>query len=141
MIVQATRLRSWESVEETLSDLIGFAGADCLVGVDIILWDVNDKKLRAAKFMVSISATGWVNQRPGNNLWPQTPGGRLQIVATLNEKWWALSSEEKNRLREVWGIKGLWSPTDIDLSHSDLAAKFDRKYASHGYGLTKTLYQ
>ena len=141
MIAQATGLRSKESVAETVVDLIGLAIGGFLEVVDIILWDANDVKLRAVKFAVSTNAEGWVSQRPGNNLWPKTPGGSLQVIATLSTSWWELTESGRNRVRESLGIKGMWSLTNVDTSHHDLTSMVDRSYAKNGYGLQKTLYQ
>lgn len=140
MIAQATGLRSRESVAETVSDLVGFAGAEYLEAIDVILWDASGRKLRAAKYMVSTSAVGWMTERPGNNLWPKAPGGRLQVIATLSGAWWKLDENEQAVIRERWGIAGAWSVTSTDTSHYGLTAAVDRRYASNGFGVEKTLY-
>lgn len=140
MLGQATGLRSRESVARTVGDLVGFAGAGYLLVVDVILWDAAGHKLRAAKYTVSTSATGWMSQRPGNNLWPLAPGGQLQVIATLSSAWWALDEVERAEERARWGIADPWSPTTIDTSHLDMTASVDRRYASNGFGVEKTAY-
>lgn len=140
MIGQATGLRSRESVAETVGDLVGFAGAGYLLAVDVILWDAAGRKVRAAKYTVSTSAIGWMTQRPGNNLWPRTPGGQLQVIATLSNDWWALGEAERAEVRARWGIAGAWPPTTTDTSHRGMTAAVDRRYASNGFGVEKTVY-
>lgn len=141
MMAQATGLRSKENVAETVVDLIGLAAGGYLEEINIILWGANRMKLRAAKYVTSTSAIGWTSQRPGNSLWPRTPGGWLQVIATLSTDWWGLDEAGRERVRETLGIKGVWAPTSVDTSHYDLTSTFDRSYARNGYGLQKTLYQ
>jgi len=140
MIGQATGLRSRESVAATVGDLRGFAGAGYLLAVDVILWDAAGRKVRAAKYTVSTSAVGWTNQRPGNNLWPRTPGGQLQVIATLSNDWWTLDEKERAEVRARWGIAGAWPPTTTDISNRGMTAAVDRRYASNGFGVEKTVY-
>lgn len=140
MIGQATGLRSRQSVAATVGDLVGFAGAGYLLAVDVILWDASGRKLRAAKYTVSTSAVGWTSQRPGNNLWPRTTGGRLQVIATLSSDWWTLSEAAKAAVYKTWGIAGPWSRTTTDTSHYGMTAAVDRRYASNGFGVEKTVY-
>jgi hypothetical protein len=140
MIAQATGLRSRENVAQTVSDLIGFAGAGYLQVIDVVLWDGAGRKLRAVKYIVSTTAVGWTTQRPGNNLWPRTPGGVLQVVATLSSSWWSLSAAGQAAVCETWDIAGAWNPTVTDTSHFGLTAVTDRRYASNGYGVEKIIY-
>lgn len=141
MMAEATGLRSRESVTETVGDIIGFAAAGYLQAIDIILLAADDTKLRAAKYTISITAAGWANDRPGNNLWPRTPSGTLQVVVTLSPAWSRLSDLEQRRVREQQGITGDWPPTNVDTSHRELVAAADRRYASNGFGAEKTSYQ
>ena len=140
MLSQATGLRDSEDVRETVSDLNAFAEAGYLEGVHLILWDANGNKLRAAKYTVSTSAVSWSNDRPGNNLWPRTPGGRLQIIGTLSSGWWDMDEAAKDRVREQYGIVGAWRPTNTDTSHEGMDSNTDRRYASNAYGMQRTVY-
>lgn len=140
MISQATGLWESEDVRETVSDLNAFAEAGYLTKVHLILWDAGGNKLRAAKYTVSTTAVGWNNDRPGNNLWPRTPGGSLQVIATLSSDWWALDEVSKAWVRKQYGIVGAWSPTDTDTSHAGMTSSTDRRYASNGYGMERTIY-
>jgi len=140
MISQATGLRDSEDVRETVSDLNGFAEAGYLEGVHLILWDARGTKLRAAKYTVSKSATSWSNDRPGGNLWPRTPGGRLQVIGTLSSDWWAMDEASKESVRDRYGIVNAWRLTNTDTSHAGMGSNIDRRYASSAYGMERTLY-
>ncbi len=141
MIAQATGLRSRDNVAAIVADLRAFAEAGYLIGAHLILWDAAGKKLRAAQYTASTSAVGWANQQPGNNLWPRTPGGNLQVIGTLSGDWWALDETAKARVREAWGIAYAWGYTDTDTSHRGMTAETDRRYASNGYGLERVTYR
>lgn len=79
MIAQATATYSNAQVERTVADLTIFAEHAMLLAVDIVLVDSKDVPVRAARYTVSTTASGWTNREPGNNLWPKIPGTRLQV--------------------------------------------------------------
>lgn len=140
MISQATGLRDSEDVRGIVSDLNAFAEAGYLEGVHLILWDVRGNKLRAAKYTVSTSAASWSNDRPGNNLWSRTLGGRLQVIGILSSNWWAMDEAAKDQVRERYGIAGAWRLTNTDTSHATMSSNTDRRYASNAYGMERTIY-
>jgi hypothetical protein len=140
MISQVTGLWDSEDVRETVSDLNGFAEAGYLEGIHLILWDAHGTKLRAAKYTVSTSAASWSNDRPGGNLWPRTPGGRLQVIGTLSSDWWAMDEAAKDDVRKRYGIAGAWCFTNTDTSHASMSPNNDRRYASNAYGMERTIY-
>lgn len=141
MVAQATATHTLAHVERTVADLTIFAGQEMLLAVEIVLLDTKDVAVRAARYMVSTTASGWTNGEPGNNLWPKTPGTRLQVIATLSSAWWAMSDAEKVRFRERTGLQGSWDLTNIDTSFSGMGRTVDRRYASNGYGMEKALYE
>lgn len=140
MIAQATSLWESQDVRDTVADLTAFAEAGYLKEVDLILWDANGNKLRAAKYAVSASALGWNNDRPGNNLWPRTTGGRLQVVATMNGQWTAIDEAAQADVRKRLGLINAWGSTSVDTSHAGMNQNADRRYASNAYGLARTIY-
>lgn len=141
MIAQATGLRSRDNVAAVVADLQAFAEADYLLAVHLILWDSSGNKLRAAQYTVSTAASGWFNQQPGDNLWPRTTGGSLQVIGTFSAGWWALDEAAKTRVRAARGITYPWAYTDTDTSHREMTAEADRRYASNGYGLARVTYR
>lgn len=141
MIAQATGLRSRDNVASVVSDLQAFAEAGYLLAAHLILWDASGNKLRAAQYTVSIAAGGWINQQPGNNLWPRTPGGSLQVIGTFSNDWWVMDEATKARVRAARGIAYAWAHTDTDTSHHELTADADRRYVSNGYGLERVTYR
>lgn len=141
MIGQATGLRSRQSVAETVGDLVEFAGAGYLLAIDVILTDATGREVRAAKYTVSTNAAGWTSQRPGDNLWPRPPGGRLQVIATLSNDWWALDESGQAEMRKRLGIAGAWHRTTSDTSHRGMTVAVDRRYASNGFGIERAIYR
>ena len=140
MIAQATGTHSTDEVAWIVTDLVIFATGGYLEAVDIVLRDEQGVTLRAAKYIVSTAASGWLGAEPGNNLWPRLVGGRLTIIATLSDMWWAMSDAERRRFRERTGLQGAWGVTDMDTTYGGMQHTVDRRYASNGYGLEKVLY-
>ena len=141
MVAQSTGLRTRCEVDMDVADLKLFAESKYLVSVVLILWNAQGNKVRAHRYTVSESAVGWTPDQPGNNMWPKTPGGQLQLVATLSDPWWKLSDSSKVLTQARLGIKGGWARTDTDTSFTTMRATQDRRYASNGYGLQRTTYQ
>ena len=140
MMAVSTGLRSRENVANTVSDLQRFAEDGYLLDVTLILKDAAGNKVRAASYKVSDSASGWNSDRPGNSLWPQTPGGILWVLANLSSQWWSKTSAEKDEYRQKRGLNSPWDPTTEDLSLAGLAVTSGQRYASNGYGWQRTNY-
>jgi hypothetical protein len=140
MMSQATGLRTRESVSKVVYDLRVFAEYAYLVSVTLILKDKDGIKLRAALYEVSESATGWVSEQPGDNLWPRTPGGSLYVLATMNSNWWNKTSAGKETFLKNQSMNGTWDLTTEDNSLAGLISSAGQKYASRGYGWERTNY-
>ena len=140
MMSQATGLRTRESVSKVVYDLRVFAEYAYLVSVTLILRDKDRIKIRAALYEVSESATGWVSEQPGNNLWPRTPGGSLSVLATMNSDWWNKTSAGKETFLKNQSMNGTWDLTNEDNSLAGLISSAGQKYASRGYGWERTNY-
>lgn len=140
MIAQATGTHSTDTVARIAADLIIFATEGYLEAVDIVLRDGQGITRRAAKYTVSTAASGWSSAEPGNNLWPRLVGGRLTVIATLSDAWWAMSDAARQRFRERTGLQDVWGPTDVDTTYGGMQRTLDRRYASNGYGTEKALY-
>jgi hypothetical protein len=139
MIGASTGLHGRPTVDSNIAQIKVFAEAQYLNDIDITLYDASGKELQAAQFRVSDSATSWTNQQPGNNFWPATPGGRLQITVNFNKKWDNLTSQQREDFRKANGIN--WGTNNSDLSHPTLVKSLDRRYVSNGYGIEKNLFK
>ena len=140
MMSQATGLRTRENVAGVVYDLRMFAEYGYLVSVTLILRDKDGNKLRAAVYKVSDSATGWVSEQPGNNLWPRTLGGSLYVLATMSSTWWNMTSSIKEAFIKNNVLHGKWDPSTEDNSLSSLSSSAGQRYASRGYGWERTNY-
>ena len=138
MMAQATGLHSRTSVENTVSDLKILAENRYLIAVKLILKDSNGTQIRAAVYNVSEAAAGWKSDRPGNNLWPNTPNGTLKVVATLTTEWWKKSESEIAGFVSANGMHSSWALTDEDTSFSGLTRSNGQRYESNGYGWERT---
>jgi hypothetical protein len=141
MIAQSTGLRSRTEVEETVADLTLFADEGYLLAVVIILWDAYGNKVKARRYVVSRAAVGWKSDDPGGNNWPRTQNGRLQIIATLSDRWWELSESEQESVKQRVGIVGGWGRVSTDTSFKDMNGTQDRQFASNGFGMQRWTYQ
>lgn len=141
MKAQSTGLMGRDEVEQAVEDLIAFADAGYLHSIVLSLRDSSGKEIRGGRYVVSNSALGWTNDLPGNNLWPRTPGGTLQLIAVMSEAWGKLSTQGQADAKQKIGIKGPWPATTVDTSFSGLNGAQDRQYASNGFGLKRWSYQ
>jgi len=140
MMAQATGLRNRENVTAIVSDLKILAEAGYLEEVTLFLFDKGKNKLRAARYRVSGSASGWQSERPGNNLWPRTEGGSLDVLATVTSAWNNMSDESRKAFITKQGMNYPWPPAEWDTSLSGLNSSTGQKYASNGYGWERTNY-
>ena len=141
MMAQATGLRTHEQVVNTVYDLRIFAEFGYLEGITLILKDASELQLRGAKYTVSTEAVGWVSDRPGNNLWPRTPGGSLKVVGDLGTEWWAKTDAQKQTFISEYGLHSSWSPTAEDTTLAGLVVSQGQRYASNGWGMSRTNFE
>ena len=140
MIGQATGLRTREQVLKTVGEIKIYAEAEYIKEIDITLFNTAGKELQAAQYKVSDSAGSWTNHQPGNNVWPATPGGKLQITITMNKKWFAdLTPEQRDEFDRRHGLT--WPERNTDLTHQTLIRQFDRRYVSNGYGMERNIFK
>lgn len=141
MKAQATGLRSRDNVAEVVSDLKIFAENGYLDDVQLILKDADGTEIRGAVYTVSENAVGWSSDRPGNNLWPRTPGGTLKVLASMNQSWWDKSDTEKSAFISKNSMYSSWSKNTDGTSLANLRPSTGQRYASNGYGLQRTNYE
>jgi Bacterial HORMA domain family 1 len=140
MMSQATGLRTRDSVADIVYDLRVFAEYGHLVSVRLILRDSSGNKIRGALYRVSESASGWTSEQPGNNLWPKTQGGSLNVVATMSSTWWSKTDSQKTTFISNNELNGTWPVSAEDESLDLLSPSAGQKYASRGYGWERTNY-
>jgi Bacterial HORMA domain family 1 len=135
---QSTGLLTRELVKQYSADVKALAQAGYLLEANIVLQDSSGAVIRAAKYEVSTDASTLTAQRPGNNLWPRTPSGQLNIVVRYSEKWRALTDPQKAAFSQT--LSTVWTTSNTDLSFPSLARSADRNYVSNGWGVTKSVY-
>jgi hypothetical protein len=140
MIAQATGLASRDRVLDVTHDVKLMAQRGYIDRVDLVLRNAAGTEIRAAKYTVSTDAGGWTSDRPGNNLWPATPGGELHVVVSYASTWWALSDYQRTSFIDGACLRP-WSRSDIDLSSPGMTGRFDRRYASNAYGMEREIYE
>ena len=137
---QSTGLRTREQVANVVYDLTIFAEYEYLISVDLILEDSDGDVIKATEYTVSNQAIGWSSARPGNNLWPRTPGGVLRVTANLNSSWWDKSDASKSAFIERHEMHSSWGLTTKVVNFSHLVASSGQQYSSNGYGWQRTNY-
>lgn len=135
---QSTGLLTRELVKRYAVDVKAMAQKGYLLEANIVLQDSSGKPIRAAKYEVSTDASTLKAQRPGNNLWPRTPGGELTIVVRYSQKWRDLTDAQKAAFRQTLSTE--WTSSNTDLSFPALTRSADRNYVSNGWGVTKSVY-
>lgn len=139
MVAQSTSLKTQQRVTDTVHDVKLLAERGYLSRVDIVLSDASGGAVRAAKYLVSTSASLWSAQRPGNTLWPRMPDGSLTVVVSYTQKWRELGQAGQQAFQQTYLRIG-WSSSSINLAYPSLTGQADRRYASNAYGVERTSY-
>jgi hypothetical protein len=139
MNAQSTKLLTRELVKSYAADVKTLAQKGYLLEANIVLYDAAGEPIRAAKYEVSTDGSVLKAQRPGNNLWPQTPGGELSIVVRYSQKWRDLTDAQRATFKQA--LSTGWTTSSTDLSFPKLTRSVDRTYVSNGWGMTKSVYQ
>jgi Bacterial HORMA domain family 1 len=135
---QSTGLLSRDVVKRYAADVKALAQNGYLVEANIVLQDSSGEVIRAAKYEVSTDASTLTAQRPGNNRWPRTPSGELNIVVRYSQKWRDLTDAQRVAFRQ--SLSTGWTTSNTDLSFPTLTRSADRNYVSNGWGVTKSVY-
>jgi hypothetical protein len=138
MTSQSTGLLNRDLVKQYAADVKAMAQRGYLVEANIILTGRGGNIIRAAKYEVSTDAASLTASRPGNNRWPTTPGGELNIVLQKSQKWCDLSDLQRAAFDKTLGMS--WIPSNTDISFPGLTRYADRNYVSNGWGVTKSVY-
>jgi hypothetical protein len=85
MNAQSTGLLTRDLVKQYAGDIKALAQKGYLLEANIVLYDSTGRIIRAAKYEVLADAYALTSQRPGNNLWPRTPGGELTVVVRYSQ--------------------------------------------------------
>jgi hypothetical protein len=135
---QSTGLLTRDQVKNYAADVKALAQKGYLIEANIVLQDASGKVIRAAKYEVSTDASILTAQRPGNNRWPRTPSGQLNIVVRYSQKWHGLTEAQKAAFSQA--LTTGWTTSNTDLSFPSLTRSVDRNYVSNGWGVTKSVY-
>jgi hypothetical protein len=138
MNAQSTGLLSRETVKSYAADVRLLAQRGYLREANIVLQNSAGVVIKAAKYEVSTDGSILKTQRPGNNLWPQTPGGELYVVVAYSPKFAALTTAQRQLLSGE--LATTWSTSTTDLSFPSLTRATDRTYVSNGWGVTKSIF-
>jgi Bacterial HORMA domain family 1 len=139
MMSQSTGLLTRDEVIKAAADVKLLAQKGYLLEANIVLQNAGGEVIRAAKYEVSTDAATLKAQRPGNNLWPKTPGGDLTVVVQYSRHWFALTDAQRAAFNRE--LASSWTTSNTDLSFPGLARSSDRSYSSNGWGVTKTVYR
>ena len=132
MIADSTRGWDKTKTEDYVHDVEKLAMTDYLDSVDLTLFD-GDCEIKAAKFAVSDDASGWVNQRPGNAMWPRVTNPRLRIVLCHKAGY---DADAQRQMAPKLRIN--WTACLEDTSHAALRRGDGRSYASNSFGMQRT---
>lgn len=139
MMISSSAVAGWSrsEIDQTVADLVAFADNGYLSAIDVTLSN-GYSEVRAARYTTSTAAQGWSSDRPGDSLWPKTPGGSLRLTAVMSSTWSREPDSQKAAF--VSELNGSWPDSDRDLSHRYLVARSDRRYASNAFGIERQTY-
>ena len=138
MNAQSTGLLTRDLVKRYAADVKAMAQKGYLLEANVVLRDAAAKVIRAAKYEVCTDASNLTPHRPGNNLWPNTPGGELTVIVRYSETWRNLTDSQRAAFCQT--LRTPWSSSSTDLSFPSLSRSPDRNYASNGWGVTKSVF-
>lgn len=131
MIADSTRGWDAATTANCVHDVQELAVAGYLEAVDLTLLDAG-REVKAARFVVSESASGWTNQRPGDALWPRLANSELRIVLIYNASY---DAEAHRKMASK--LKNNWTPCLGNVDHGSLQRGGNRSYASSSYGVQR----
>jgi hypothetical protein len=139
MTGQSTKLLTHDLAKQYAEDVKTLAQNGYLMEANIVLYDSAGEPIRAAKYEVSTDASSLTAHRPGNNLWPPTPGGQLGVVVRYSQAWRDLTPLRQQAFQQT-KLKTGWTTSNTDLSFPALTRAADRNYVSNGWGVTKSVF-
>lgn len=138
MIGQSSGVLSETRKSQIVNDVKLLARKAFIERISVVLFDSAGSEVRARKYVVSTDASLWTSDRPGDNLWPRTPGGYLSIVLHYTSAWAALGEAGQAEFQK--GLQRPWGPSDVDTSFPALSGTPGRRYSSNAFGLERTDY-
>ena len=138
IVAEWTRLVSAAKIEQNIAAVKALAEEQYLGQVHLQLRASTGRIRQAAVYRVSMNASGWSSDRPGDLYWESWSGDSLRLTVFYSENWSTLSQAEQNAFRERH-MPG-WGPSDFDGNYGTLSSFSDRRYASRAYGMQRTRY-
>jgi hypothetical protein len=135
---QSTGLLTRDLVKQYAADVKALAQQGYLLEANIVLQNAAGQPIRAAKYEVSTDGASLTAHRPGNNLWPRTPGGDLVVEVRYSQKWRDLTDAQRASFKKT--LSPNWTTSSTDLSFPSLTRSADRSYVSNGWGVTKSVF-
>jgi hypothetical protein len=139
MYADSTNLWTPAYAGKVAADVTAFAEAGYLAAVTVHLRDARGRDLRAATYEVNTNAVGLAATRPGGAMWPDTPGGTLDVVVSYTAEWRRLPASRKESFRSDLQLG--WGLCNTDTSFPGLVRTADRSYVSNGYGLNRSTFK
>lgn len=134
MIAQNTGAISENEAREYAEDIEALAKRGFLKKVDLTLLS-DGKEVKAAVYTVNDQGGDLTAAAPGGVTWPRVNAPYLRIVLSHTP---AYTAQEKEAMRPRLNIN--WTPTSVDLSHSNLTAVGGRDYMSNGWAMQRKDY-
>ncbi len=135
MIAESSGVLTRDEVNDYVADLVAFAQEEYLSEVHLGLRNRFGVEVRATRYRFSGAASGWQTQLPGNNLWPRTPGGTIEVGLRYSQEYRQLPVATRAQFLATLRLRV--GPSSMDFNHSGLAGSLDRLYASRGFGAEK----
>ena len=131
MIGDSTGAWTPDKVRNYAHDVEALAKAGYLKHVDVTLFD-NGAEVHATRFVISTEAASWTSSRPGGVRWPRVTAPYLRIILSYTASYTSTARAAMSSKLKIG-----WVPSTEDTSHSGLANKGGRDYASNSYGIQR----
>ena len=138
IVAEWTELHTPTFVTTTVEQIKALAEEQYLKEVHMQLRSSTGAIREAAVYRVSLNASGWSSDRPGDLYWNTYDGDYLKLIVSFTAKWWDLSQADRDAFSAVY-MPG-WGTSDFDYNYGVMSSSADRRFASRAYGIERTRY-
>ncbi|MGI9249603.1 MAG: hypothetical protein ACR2PR_00150 [Pseudohongiellaceae bacterium] len=133
MLALRTRAMRQEQAANIAHDITLMAIYRCLDTVHVQL--LNNFGNRMAAHVYKVEGEGhWEKNRPGENNWPSTPSGYLDVTVFYSDL------QVANELKKSGRLLNSWTRSDSNTDYAGMKPGQGRQYSSGSYGWTRKSY-
>ena len=138
IVAEWTELHDPAFVAQTIEQIKALATEQYLSEIHVQLKSAGGLIREAAVYRVSMKASSWTSDRPGDLYWQAKQADRLYLVIYFSQKWRELPPKKKEEFAAIHMPH--WGTSNFDGNYGTMTQDVDRHYSSRAYGLERTRY-